>query len=157
MRMRLQPVFQPIVFGSADYRQECELRQRVLRIPLGLNLYNEDLGPEKDQLHFGLFDEAHVLIACVIALPLGAGKAKIRQMAVAPEHQGRGHGRILLQSAEALLAERSVRELCLHARKTAVPFYERLGYRTSGPEFLEVGIPHIAMEKHLARESGTPA
>jgi len=30
-----------------------------------------------------------------------------------------------------------------------VAFYERLGYRAEGPEFLEAGIPHRAMRKPL--------
>jgi predicted GNAT family N-acyltransferase len=37
----------------------------------------------------------------------------------------------------------------MHARKTAVGFYEKLGYKRIGNEFLEVTIPHYAMEKAL--------
>jgi predicted GNAT family N-acyltransferase len=37
----------------------------------------------------------------------------------------------------------------MHARKTAVPFYERIGYQVAGEEFLEVGIPHYEMRKLL--------
>ena len=44
---------------------------------------------------------------------------------------------------------RSYRRLVLHARATAVGFYERLGYRIEGPEFCEVTIPHYPMGKSL--------
>ena len=32
---------------------------------------------------------------------------------------------------------------------TAVGFYEKLGYASVGREFMEVGLPHIRMEKHI--------
>jgi predicted GNAT family N-acyltransferase len=37
----------------------------------------------------------------------------------------------------------------MHARKTALGFYEKLGYRVAGDEFIEVTIPHYVMEKDL--------
>jgi predicted GNAT family N-acyltransferase len=38
----------------------------------------------------------------------------------------------------------------LHARLTAIGFYEKSGYVVSGGEFLEVGIPHVKMVKRIA-------
>ncbi|MBU3904373.1 MAG: GNAT family N-acetyltransferase [Gammaproteobacteria bacterium] len=123
------------------------MRNEVLRLPLGLNLYSEDLQQEKEQLHFGLFDHDSELIACVIAVPQGAGQAKLRQMAVKAGNEGRGAGRRLLLSLEELLGARGVTQLSLHARISAAGFYEKLGYARSGELFVEVGIPHIRMEK----------
>ncbi|MEJ7682070.1 MAG: GNAT family N-acetyltransferase [Segetibacter sp.] len=37
----------------------------------------------------------------------------------------------------------------MHARKSAVGFYEKLGYKIVGDEFLELNIPHYIMEKQL--------
>ncbi len=136
-----------ISYGSVEFRQECELRQEVLRRPLGLNLYDEDLRREADQWHFGLFDGAGDLIGCVIAAPQSTTEAKIRQMAVAPAFQRRGLGRIILQQLEATLVARGFTRFTLHARQSAVPFYEKLGYRVMGQRFVEVTIPHAAMEK----------
>ena len=76
---------QEITFASEDYRLACELRQAVLRAPLGMNLYDEDLSQEREQLHFGIFDESRCLLACVVAVPVSGTEAKLRQMAV---HQG---------------------------------------------------------------------
>ncbi len=139
--------FRSIVFGSDEYKQTCELRNEVLRLPLGMNLYSEDLALEKEQWHFGLFDNGTELIACVIAVPQASGQAKLRQMAVKARHEGKGIGRRMLLSLEALLAERGVMQLSLHARISAAGFYEKLGYVRSGEPFVEVGIPHIRMEK----------
>nr|MBP8249907.1 GNAT family N-acetyltransferase [Chitinophagales bacterium] len=36
-----------------------------------------------------------------------------------------------------------------HARDTAIPFYEKLGYSRVGEEFEEVTIPHWEMGKSL--------
>ncbi len=44
----------------------------------------------------------------------------------------------------------------MHARATAIGFYEKCGYDRLGETFLEQGIPHVRMQKRLARapESG---
>lgn len=147
--------FREILFASAEYDQECVLRQQVLRRPLGLDLYAEDLRPEAQQLHFGMFDEAGRLVGCVIAAPQSATEVKIRQMAVATDMQRRGLGRAIMQQLEAVLAARGFTHFALHARDVAVPFYEKLGYKVVGPGFVEVTIPHVAMEKTLANDALT--
>lgn len=137
--------------GSTEYQQECALRQEVMRKPLGLNLYDEDLVAERGQIHFGLFDEKDQLLACVIAVPVTATEAKIRQMAVRPSLQGKGCGRLLLEAAEQALAQRGFTDLYLHSRMTAIGFYERIGYAQNGPEFMEVGLPHVKMFKTFSQ------
>jgi predicted GNAT family N-acyltransferase len=138
-----------IDFGSDDFRKECELRNEVVRVPIGLCLYDEDLDRERQQLHFGLFDQCGDLIACVIAIVSSCSKAKIRPMAVRGEHQGKGYGRRVIHDLEEYLALQGVVHLDLHARLTAVGFYTKLGYAKVGQEFMEVGIPHVGMEKYI--------
>jgi predicted GNAT family N-acyltransferase len=38
----------------------------------------------------------------------------------------------------------------LHARKTAIGFYEKLAYAVVGGEFTEVGVAHVKMIKRIA-------
>lgn len=149
------PAFREIAHNSEAYRQECALRQAVLRRPLGLNLYDEDLEAEARQLHFGLFD-GNTLLACIVAEPVSPQAVKLRQMAVAPERQGQGHGRTLMQGLENELFRRGYTLASLHARATAVGFYERLGYHPTGSEFIEVTIPHFRMEKRLDGGAAAP-
>ncbi|MCO6047766.1 GNAT family N-acetyltransferase [Aeoliella sp. ICT_H6.2] len=137
-----------IQYDTSEYRQELELRNRLLRVPLGLDIYAEDLPAEREQLHYGLFD-GELLVGCAIAILKSDQHAKIRQMAVDTGLQAQGLGRQLLTAAEDDLRQRGIQWLELAARIEAVGFYEKLGYQTVGDEFVEVGIPHRHMEKAL--------
>jgi len=141
--------FREIAFGSDEYRLELSLRDAVLRRPLGLSLDAEDLGGEESQTHFGLFDEETGLAACAIAVRLSASEARIRQMAVLPAHQGRGMGRRLLSEVERRLRRSGFARLVLNARASAVGFYEKLGYRVAGDEFVSHTLAHFEMVKEL--------
>ena len=143
--------FQEIGFGSADYRKECELRNKVLRIPIGLSLFDENLGIEEQQMHFGLFDQDRNLIACVIAAACTPTEIKIRQMSVDSAHQGNGYGRSIINLVEDKLLQQGFTHFFLNSRMTAAGFYEKLGYTRVGQEFTEVGLPHIRMEKPVRR------
>jgi predicted GNAT family N-acyltransferase len=120
-----------------------------LRLPLGLDLYQEDLAAEVQQLHFALYDAAGQLLACVSVVRSPGYEARIRQMAVQPELQGLGYGRSLLQKLERHLFAQGVTRLELQARVTAIGFYACLGYVSVGERYVEVGIPHQSMVKDL--------
>jgi len=139
--------FKEIVFGTQEYRLECLLREEVLRRPLGLVLSDEDLAGEESQLHFGLFDSSHDLVACVVAVRLSPTEARIRQMAVSPRHQRKGLGQRVMREIENDLKTRGFEHLVMNARTSAVRFYEKLGYRPAGGEFVDVTVPHVRMSK----------
>lgn len=138
-----------IAFGSAEYEQECLLRNEVLRKPLGLSLWDEELSRESGEMHFGLFSDENALDACGVAVALNEKRAKIRQVAVQDEKQGEGLGRKLLQEAEVVLREKGFEEVVLHSRVTVVGFYLRLGYEKEGDVFEEIGLAHQKMKKRL--------
>lgn len=138
-----------IQYNSPAYRRELELRNRVLRIPLGLDIHNDNLQSEGQQQHFGLFD-GDQLVGCVVVLRRGETHAKVRQMAIDPKYQRQGWGRKLLGTVEQRLARSGVLTLELSARAQATDFYHKLGYHQVGSAFVEVGIPHLGMHKQLA-------
>lgn len=70
-------------------------------------------------------------------------------MAVDAHLQRSGIGKDLMTYAEKEVLKQGYQILMMHARKTAIPFYERLGYTIAGDEFLEVSIPHFEMRKSL--------
>ncbi len=134
--------------GSQEYLDTVRLREAVLRKPLGLAFAPGELAAEKDSFHLAAWREGRI-IACLVLTPQAGGEVRLRQMAVAAACQRTGVGSRLVRFAEAFLADKGVREIVLHARDTAVGFYERLGYRTEGERFVEVGIAHWTMSKTL--------
>lgn len=147
--------FRIIDFNSTEYEQSLHLRERVLRRPLGQSLSITDLDGESEQWHFGLFDRDGKLTACLVAVPGQHHTVRLRQMAVDPECRSQGLGRQLVRETEKELGRRGITSIRLHARTAAAGFYARLGYRATGDEFMEVGIPHQAMRKILAGDSVT--
>ena len=141
--------FREISFGTPEYRLECQLREEVLRRPLGLPLSDEDLAGEENQLHFGLFAPHGDLVACVVAVRLSPTEAKIRQMAVSSRHQRQGLGQRLMSELEKNLKARGFEKFVLSARTSAVGFYEKLGYTLAGKVFLDVTVPHVKMSKSV--------
>jgi predicted GNAT family N-acyltransferase len=137
-----------IDFGTKEYQQMLELRYQVLRKPLGLEFTNEELDRAKDDILLGCFDDDELQGCCMITNK-GNGVAKLRQMAVRSGLQGTGIGRMLMIFAETVARDKGFKKLIMHARKSAVGFYEKLGYTIQGDEFLEVTIPHYVMEKDL--------
>jgi predicted N-acetyltransferase YhbS len=71
-------------------------------------------------------------------------------MAVQNNLQGKGIGASMMNFAENLARDSGYKKLMMHARKTAVGFYEKLGYKVSGHEFIEVSLPHYIMSKKLS-------
>jgi predicted GNAT family N-acyltransferase len=71
-------------------------------------------------------------------------------MAVHNSLQGKGIGATMMNFAENVARDRGFKTLTMHARKTAVGFYQKLGYHIHGEEFEEVTIPHYEMRKKLA-------
>lgn len=134
--------------GSNEYQQMVDLRYHVLRKPLGLNFEPTELQRECDDVLMGCFDE-EVLEGCCLLTPAGEKALRLRQMAVANGLQGKGIGRVLMSFAENIARDMGNRKILMHARKTAVGFYEKLGYSVCSDEFEEVNIPHFVMEKEL--------
>jgi len=134
--------------GSREYQQMVHLRNEILRRPLGLQFTPEELEKEKEEILIGAFEEEKMLGCCMLIME-AANSVRLRQMAVLNNLQGKGIGRALMQFAENIARDRGFHKITMHARKTAVGFYEKLGYRISGQEFEEVTIPHYIMEKLL--------
>ena len=137
-----------IEHNSAAYREMIGLRYRVLREPLGLNFTPEQLAAEASDVLMGAYAEGKI-IGSLILTRQSEQTAQMRQVAVEEILQGRGIGRIMTEFAEQEAKKRGISEITLHARETALPFYERLGYESFGDSFMEVGLPHLEMRKIL--------
>jgi predicted GNAT family N-acyltransferase len=134
--------------GTKEYLQMVHLRHEILRKPLGLTFDEAELEKEKEDILIGAFEDDRLLGCCLLS-PMNASTIRLRQMAVPNNMQGKGIGRALMIFAENIARDQGYRKLCMHARKTALGFYMKLGYTISGEEFTEVTIPHYIMEKGL--------
>lgn len=134
--------------GSAEYEKMIALRDEILRRPLGLAFSAEDLEKEKHDILVAAFDE-EILLACCLLTEIDPQTVRLRQMAVRPNQQGKGIGQTLIVFAETLARDKGYKKLMMHARDTAVGFYEKQGYKVCGDQFIEVTIPHFEMEKRL--------
>jgi GNAT superfamily N-acetyltransferase len=137
-----------IDYGSPEYQQMVQLRNDILRKPLGLAFQNDELQKESEDILIGAFEDDKMLGCCML-IETEPGTVRLRQMAVLKNLQGKGIGRALMQFAENIARDRGYRKITMHARKTATGFYEKLGYIISGGEFMEVTLPHVVMEKRL--------
>ena len=138
--------FKTIPYKSFYYRKAIELRDRILRKPLHLTFSESDLEKEKDEIGIGLFYKKE-LIAILQLKPVEDNTIKLRQMAVDTNHQQKGIGKKLVLFAEKHAQEKGFHRITLHARKTALIFYKKLGYQLIGSKFMEVNIPHYKMYK----------
>ncbi len=140
--------FKEVPYGSALYQKSVELRDVILRKPLGLQFSKKDLAKEVTDHHLVCI-EGEEVIGVILLRPVTDNHFKMRQVAVAESFQYKGIGTKLVDFCETFCNENGVKKISMHARNKAIPFYERLDYYTVGDLFYEVGIPHFKMEKEL--------
>ena len=71
--------------------------------------------------------------------------AKVQRVAVRKAGRGTGLGLILMRDMLDDARARGCSKAVLSSQTYAIPFYERLGFRAHGPEYLDAGIPHRDM------------
>jgi N-acetylglutamate synthase-like GNAT family acetyltransferase len=134
--------------GSKEYAQMVNLRHEILRKPLNLAFEADELDREKNDVLIGVFDEDKILGCCLLT-KVDKDCLRLRQMAVQNNLQGKGIGAAMMNFAENVARDMGYRKLIMHARKSAIGFYEKLGYKVTGKEFEEISLPHFIMEKKL--------
>ena len=134
--------------GSKEYQQMIKLRDDILRKPLGLGFDSQEIEDEKANMLIGAFEDDDMLGCCML-VEEKTGTVRLRQMAVLNDLQGKGIGRALMNFAENIARDRGYDIISMHARKNAIGFYEKMGYKVCSEEFIEITIPHYVMEKKL--------
>ena len=137
-----------IEHGTPEYQKMVKLREDILRKPLGLGFTTNELEQEKSNILIGAFEDEDILGCCML-VEENPEIVRLRQMAVLNDLQGKGIGRAIMHFAENIARDRGYRILSMHARKNAIGFYEKMGYKVTGDEVTEVTIPHYVMEKKL--------
>lgn len=97
----------------------------------------------------------HVIARDMAGNPIGTGRLTPRhtigRMAVLREWRGRGVGDALLHALLREARAQGLANVALNAQITAESFYLRHGFVPYGPRFMEAGIEHQAMRRHLDR------
>lgn len=138
-----------VEFATPEYDQTVQLRDKILRKPLGLTFSEEQLAEEFSDVHLAAFTSDWILRGCLVLSPKGDKTLKMRQVAVEEAVQKQGIGRELVAASEAFARRNGFDLMELNARDTAVPFYKKLNYTVVGEQFEEVGIAHFKMMKNL--------
>ncbi len=71
---------------------------------------------------------------------------KIGRIALLKEYRGRGYGAAIVRFAVENVFEQGESFVLVDAQSYAVPFYEKLGFKVTGNEFIDRGLPHIPMK-----------
>ena len=133
---------------SPLYEKSLILRNRVLIEAVGRHENCRDFDfPDKD-IYISAYD-GDTLIGKAIITPLNKDTVQMRQMAVDESYQGKGIGRAIVLEFEHVVMELGYTTIILHARETALPFYEKLGYERCSDVFYEIELAHYEMRKNL--------
>ena len=124
------------------------LRREVFVEEQGVSVAEEMDGLDAECTHFLALAGGDVVGTARLRVT-GDGHAKAERVAVRRSVRRSGAGRALMRALEDETRGRGRRELVLNAQLPVIAFYEHLGYRVEGAEFLEAGIPHRAIRKPL--------
>ena len=134
-----------------DFKAYYALRYRVLREPFGYPKGTEKDDYEPISEHFMAVNEKGQVAGVVKLFEKNADVGHISHLAVAPEHQHKGVGHLLLQTVEQRARERGFRTIGTTARTTATSYFERAGFRVTGIPTPHLGVTHLVwMEKPLS-------
>lgn len=65
------------------------------------------------------------------------------------EHKKGVGSELMSKVIEYIKSTTDYKKISLHAQKSAIGFYEKLGFIITSPEFLEEGVVHVTMEYNL--------
>ncbi len=123
------------------------VRHEVFCVEQGVPEREEHDGRDAGALHLVAVLGDEVVATC--RLLFVGSTVQFSRLAVRMDARRRGVASALLDLADEEARQAGARRLVLHAQIYARALYEASGYVPQGRIFLEAGIEHIAMEKHL--------
>jgi ribosomal protein S18 acetylase RimI-like enzyme len=134
---------------STEWEQYYDLRFTVLREPWGQLKGSEILKDEDQADHAIVVDSETDKIVGVARMQMNSSiQGQVRCVAVSPEMQGKGVGKLLMTYLENIAQQKGFTEIVLDARENAVKFYQSIGYEIQEESYLLFGeIQHWKMRK----------
>ncbi len=136
-----------VAAGGADWRGALAVRHTVFVVEQGVppELEQDDL--DASALHVVAVSGNGVVGTARLTREDGA---RIGRVAVLPAWRRRGIAGMLVAALEAEARRLGASRVSLHSQSYVQSLYAKLGYEADGPPFIEAGIDHIPMTKHLA-------
>lgn len=126
-----------------EFRSCLDIRREVFTGEQGVAADIEQDGQDNAARHFAVEADGKIIATCRIRL-LGSA-AKIERVAVLKDFRKMGVGRILMKYILQEFGRGDTQLFKLSSQSYAVPFYEKLGFKTRGSEYIEAGMPHYDM------------
>jgi predicted GNAT family N-acyltransferase len=137
-----------LVTGDVELPEAFEVRRQVFVREQGIS---EDLvfdGHDREVLHMVVKDGERVIGTARVQF-LANNQAKLERMAILKRYRRKGIGKEILLFLDAVLKDKQVQQVIIHAQLEVVPFYKSCGFDELGLPFREAGIKHIKMRKQL--------
>ncbi|HEY2421703.1 MAG TPA: GNAT family N-acetyltransferase [Neobacillus sp.] len=111
--------------------------------------------PPEEELD-SLEDKATHFVLYHDGSPIGAGRfrfvdsyGKVERICVLKAARKTGAGKRIMNGIEEYALKNDIHHLKLNSQTHAIPFYTGLGYEVISEEFMDAGIPHKTMVKHI--------
>ena len=119
-----------------------------LRKPLNLNWSEEDLLNENQQNHFALKNQSEI-VGSFCLKKIDCSTIRLRQMAIEKKWQRQGYGSSILKFTEKFAIKNNYKKIIIIARLSALGFYKKNLFKTSGKIFTDVTVSSINMYKKI--------
>ena len=119
-----------------------------LRKPLNLKWSREDLLNENQQNHFALKNQSDI-VGSFCLKKINCSTIRLRQMAIEKKFQKQGYGSSILKFTEKFAIKNNYKKIIIIARLSALDFYKKNLFKTSGKIFTDVTVSSINMYKKI--------
>ncbi|MEK4384910.1 GNAT family N-acetyltransferase [Solibacillus sp. FSL W7-1464] len=137
-----------LVTTDEDRERAFALRKEVFVKEQGVPLSLEIDDYDETAVHF-LVNEGENSIATARLRVVEPKVGKVERVCVLNNYRGKRLGALIMEAVEQYAKNATFEKLKLNAQSYAIPFYEKLDYIVTSPEFMDAGIPHRAMEKKI--------
>lgn len=138
---------------TEELGQVLQLRWLVLDKTVGREKQTKlsEKDTNTNSIHVAAFDGQKIVATVRLNLRSGfkGTTYEVWRMATRPNYRRRGIGRETLEYAEQIAAKRGAKDFILHARESAVPFYESVGYKLNKQVEVHGGDENPVMEKSI--------
>ena len=131
-----------------DKQLAFAIRKKVFVEEQGIPVHIELDELDATATHFLVLDEDEPIAAARLR-ETEPNIGKVERVCVLSEHRGKHLGVLIMNELESHAQMLGWNKLKLNAQAYAIPFYEKLNYEVTSPEFIDAGIPHRAMEKTI--------